>query len=291
MNPAPLVCTIGDLVTDIVVHLDSDPQRGTDTPARIQTMRGGSAANVAVAAVAGGGRARFIGQVGDDAAGAGLIAELGDAGVEPIVSRRGKTGSIVVLVDSKGERSFLSDRGAAVYLSAVPADVLDGVDVLHVPMYSLAAGSLADTTQQLLGEAVERGIAVSLSTSSLSVLREYGRTPFMALVKNLRPEFIFANADEAKFLLDAHPWFTHAEATVVTAGGGRARLTRPDGTDHRVTAERVEVLDTTGAGDAFAAGFLVAWHGGGEPESWLAAGHSLAATTVTQPGAQLADPA
>ncbi len=284
------MCTVGDLVTDVVVHLDKDPQRGTDTPARIHMMRGGSAANVAVAVVSAGGRARFIGQVGDDAAGSGLVDELVDHGVDALVSQRGDTGSIVVLVDAAGERSFLSDRGASLYLSTVPSGALDGVDLLHVPMYSLVAGSLAETTQQLLGDAVDRGIAVSLSTSSLSILRDYGRSSFMALVKNLRPEFIFANADEAKFLLDAHPWFTHAGATVVTTGAGRARLTRPDGSDHRVTPERVEVLDTTGAGDAFAAGFLVAWHRGGDPEHWLSAGHTLAATALTRPGAQLADP-
>jgi len=289
VNAPPLVCTIGDLVTDVVVRLASDPQRGTDTPAQIETLRGGSAANVAVAVAAAGGQSRFVGQVGRDAAGDGLIADLAAQGVDARVAQRGETGCVVVLVDESGERSFLSDRGASQYLTATPEGILDGVDVLHVPMYSLAAGSLADTTQQLLGEAVERGIAVSLSTSSVSVLREYGRAQFMALVQNLRPELIFANAAEARFLLEAHPWFTHAGATVVTAGSGRARLTRPDGTDHRVAPEKTTVLDSTGAGDAFTGGFLVAWGRGGQPEDWLSAGHALASRSLRLPGAQLAD--
>jgi len=281
------VCSVGDLVVDIVVHLDRDPQRGTDTPAAIIHRRGGSAANVAAGVVAAGGVGRFVGQVGDDHVATMLLESLTEAGVDARVVQRGTTGTIVVLVDQAGERSFLTDRGAALHLSGVPSDVLDNVDLLHVPAYSLTAGSLAETTQQLIGEAVEREIPVSLSTSSVSVLVEYGRERFLDLVRIIQPALIFANHAEAEFMLQGHPWFRHSEATIITASGGEARLVRPDGTDARARPEPIEPVDTTGAGDAFTAGFLVAHLHGDSAEDSLHAGHALARRTLETPGAAL----
>jgi len=256
---SPLICSVGDLITDVVVHLDRDPQRGTDTSASIQRVRGGSAANVCAGAVAAGGRSRFVGQVGNDDDGRLLIAALTEQGVDTRASANGRTGTIVALVDSSGERSFLTDRGASVHLSHIDVEVLDGVDVLHVPLYSMLAGALAESTQRLIGEALDRQIPVTLSTSSVSALREFGRNEFLALVKNMKPDLVFANLPEARYALQGHPWFVGAGATVVSAGPRAARFTRPDGSDFRREPPSVEVSDTTGAGDAFTAGFLVAW--------------------------------
>lgn len=283
----PTICCVGDLVVDIVVHLESDPKRGTDTPASIEHTRGGSAANVAIGVVAAGGDGRFVGQVGNDLVGSMLVDELTNAGVDHRVVRRGTSGTIVVLVDSEGERSFLTDRAAAVHLASVPNDVLDGVDLLHVPAYSLTSGALAETTQRLIGEAVDRNVPVSLSTSSVSLLADYGRERFLDLVRIIEPHLIFANRPEARFLLDTHPWFRHSEATVITNGGREARFSQPDGTDVRLEPEPTTATDTTGAGDAFTAGFLVSHLSGGSPLESLRSGHSLARHTLDTPGAAL----
>jgi len=64
-------------------------------------------------------------------------------------------------------------------------------------------------------------------------------------------------------------------------------VTRPDGSDVRREPPKVDALDTTGAGDAFTAGFLVAWCRGGKPEEWLDAGHTLAVGSLSQPGAAI----
>jgi sugar/nucleoside kinase (ribokinase family) len=282
----PLICAVGDLVTDVVVHLDSDPQRGTDTPARVEHVRGGSAANVAISAVASGGSARFVGQVGDDDRGRSLIDELERLGVEALVTRRGITGTIVVLVDQEGERSFLTDRGASVHLGSAPTTALDDVAILHIPAYSFMFGGLADTSHHLIGEAVDRGIPISISTSSISALAEFGRDRFMALVKHIRPELVIANRDEARYLLKGHPWFTDAAATVITAGDRPARVVRPDGRDVRVAPSELSPHDTTGAGDAFTGAFLVAYASGEDDDVALQAGHAMARRTldVTGPG-------
>lgn len=281
------ICCVGDLVTDVVVHLTSDPQRGTDTPVSIDYQRGGSAANVAVAAVVSGASARFVGQVGDDVAGETLTAALESHGVELCVVRRGVSGTIVVLVDATGERSFLTDRAAAVHLSSMPQGALDGVDLLHVPAYSLTVGALAETSQLMIGEAVDRNIPISISTSSVSVLEDYGRDRFLDLVKAVNPALIFANREEANFLLQGHPWFRHAGATIVTASDLPARFVQPDGTEARVSPTPVKATDTTGAGDAFTGAFLATYLRGKSPEECLQAGHDLARRTLEHPGARL----
>jgi sugar/nucleoside kinase (ribokinase family) len=285
----PLICAVGDLVADIIVRLDSDPQRGTDTPAKIEFKRGGSAANVAVAVAAAGGDARFIGQIGDDFVATMLAEELTSHGVDLRIVRSGTTGTIVVLVDDTGERSFLTDRAAVLHLANVPASDLDGVDWLHVPAYSLTTGTLAETVQHLIGDAVDREIPISLSTSSVSVLVEYGRERFLDLVNAIQPEVVIANRAEAKYLLQGHPWFRNSKVTVVTAEDRPASFVRPDGSEARVSPEPVDVKDSTGAGDAFTGAFLVAYASGESPEACLRAGHDMARRTLEQSGAGLGD--
>ena len=120
-DSTPLIVTVGDLITDVVVDLDAQFRVGTDTAASIVRRRGGSAANVAAAAVAAGGRARFVGNVGSDDAGDELLAGLAAVGVETSCTRNGTSGTVVAVVDPGGERSLLTDRGASGDLAAVPS--------------------------------------------------------------------------------------------------------------------------------------------------------------------------
>ena len=105
-----VLATIGDLVEDVVVRLDGAVNVASDTSSTIERRQGGSAANVAVAAARLGAPVRFIGQVGDDAAGRALVEELGAAGVDVGAIRfGGTTGTIVVLVDRR-RRALDADR-------------------------------------------------------------------------------------------------------------------------------------------------------------------------------------
>src|SRR6478735_2045460 len=96
-----LVTVVGDLVEDVVVWVDRPVTAGTDNPATVRRSPGGSAANVAAAVARCGGRARFIGRVGDD--GDGLVDELAADGVDVRVQRGGRSGTVVVLVAPDGE--------------------------------------------------------------------------------------------------------------------------------------------------------------------------------------------
>jgi sugar/nucleoside kinase (ribokinase family) len=287
-----MLCTIGDLVEDVVVWLRADPVRGTDTSARIFRRRGGSAANVAALAAAAGGPVRFVGQVGDDPLGSRLVAELDRAGVDARVSCSGRTGTIVVLVDAKGERTMLTDRGASTQLAVAPADALEGVKALHVPAYSLTVDPLANTTQRLIAEAVERDIDVTIDASSVSELREFGPAEFLALVAQIRPTVLFCNRAESKLLgLDLRSPAPGAGRTIVKAGPRPTLVIEPDGATRSIPVPPVEqIVDTTGAGDAFAAGYLLAMLAGQGPETSVRAAHLLASRVLRSPGASLVGP-
>jgi sugar/nucleoside kinase (ribokinase family) len=114
------------------VWADAPARYATDNSCVVHRSRGGSAANVAVVASALM-PARFIGCVGEDPVGELLASELTGHGVDVRVQRRGRTGTIVVLVDSEGERTMYPDRAAAADLNEVPEDWLESAAILHVP--------------------------------------------------------------------------------------------------------------------------------------------------------------
>ncbi len=272
-----------------MVHLRSDPRKGTDTQAVIARRRGGSAANVAALAVQSGTPSRFIGQVGADALGRELVAELESQGVDVRVSFHGVTGSIVVLVDHRGERTFLTDRGAAVGLVDVDDGALDDVGLLHLPVYCLQSDPLARTSSRLAGDAVAREIPVSIDLSSVAVIEEFGRAELVSFLETVAPAVVFANQSEHRVLgLDARDPIPGARVTIIKGGAEPTLIVSPAGDVMSVPVRPVdEVVDTTGAGDAFAAGYLGAFLDGSSPRIAVDVGHRLAARVLGVAGAAL----
>ncbi len=256
-----MLATLGDLVDDIVVQLAGPVNIATDTASVIERRRGGSAANVAATAGVLGRPVRFLGQVGTDPIGSALIAELAATGVDTqFVRRSGSTGTIVVLVAPDGERSMLTDRRTCAELDDPRVEWLDGVTTLHVPLYSLIGGTTAKTATTLVTWARDRGVAVSLDLSSTALMADGGLDEVRTLVTDLRPSIVFANQSEAEvFEIGRLP----ADAILVVKNGADPAMLRVPtgaataGSTFMVPAIGItDVSDTTGAGDAFAAGFL-----------------------------------
>ena len=256
-----MLCVIGDLVEDVVVWLPTALSYGTDTPSRIVRTRGGSASNVAVFAATVNSdsetrfRSRLIAQVGNDALGDQLVASLEASNVEPCVVRSGRTGSIVVVVSPDGERTMLTDRAAATELKQAPKNWHDRVSVLHVPAYSLFSEPLSAAARECIAIAHDKRITVSIDASSSSLIKSYGVTKFRNLVAELNPKVFFCNTDESEVLsLETQP--LELDIVVIKAGATPTTLIYK-GAQLSVAVDPVgEVTDSTGAGDAFAAGFL-----------------------------------
>ncbi|WP_426325485.1 carbohydrate kinase family protein [Microbacterium sp. E-13] len=277
-----MLVVIGDLVADLIVLGGVGLERGTDNPAEVRLTRGGSAANVAVAAAAQH-PSRFVGRVGDDTLARVLVGELEAAGVEVRVQRAGRTGSIVVLVDAVGERTMITDRGAAAELDAIDPAWVDGADWVHVPLYGLATPASRRAVTDAATLAAAAGARVSLDLSSVASLRELGAEALQEVVAELRPDVVFANEDEAGFATSMG--LTPGGVYVVKRGAEPVLLTAGEATVE-VPVERVDdVLDSTGAGDAFAAGYIVAALGGAHPRESARAGSVLAMRALRRPGA------
>lgn len=277
-----MIGTVGDLVEDIVVRLGGPVNEATDTEAHVVRRRGGSAANMAVSVARAGHPARFIGQVGDDPQGAALLDQLRAEGIDVVARRSGRTGTIIVLLDHLGERTMLTDRGACTGLDHPDRSWLAGLITLHVPAYSLVGEPLARTTATLVGWAHEAGILVSVDASSSSLINDFGADALLELLADLRPEVLLCNASEAEALGDGvDPEGIGARLTVIKQGAGPAVLLQPGQQRAEVPALALDgVSDTTGAGDAFAAGLLVALAAGFNPVAAAMLGHQSAARAI-----------
>lgn len=284
------IAVIGSANADLVVHVDRRPIGGeTVLGSDLETNPGGKGANQAAAAARMGGSVRFVGCVGDDGHGELLQRSLTAAGADLTGLTRvaAATGVALITVTPDGENSIIVAPGANAHvtpalLDTVP-DAWSGAEVvvmqLEVPM---------PTVEHVAAACVERGQRFVLNCAPAAPLSPAVLAACDPLVVNeSEAAFLLGDdepapgADLARRLLELGP-----ASVVVTLGpAGSVGLER-GGSPVEVPARRVEVVDTTGAGDAFVGAMATALVRGAPLSEALEFGTRVAAYAVQHRGAQ-----
>ncbi len=248
------------------------------------------APNVAWASARLGGHVRFIGIVGSDHYGSAFQREFTDAGIELHLVQRGKSAVVVAFVDQAGERTFAADMGdASIYPADIPESAVDGIGILHLTVYELTSSHTAEAALHLVGLAHARQTPLTVDLGSANLVEELGPSGLSDLLKRIRPLLVFANDDEFRVAWPGgRP--SHGEYLVVRKrGSSSTRLYSSNGRlcGTSTVPHVTEVVDTTGAGDAFAGAFLFGWMAGMPVADVCRLAHHTAQSVIRRLGARL----
>lgn len=287
-----VVVSIGNLNFDVYLKVADLPGPDENVEAlELYTGGGGSAANFAVAVARLGYSSRFIGAVGDDPLGEQSLRELRDEGVDIRYVKRihgARSGVVVVLVHLDGVKRMLSYRGANLGLS--PGDLT--VEKFHGCRHVHLATGRVELIQRAKDLARELGATVSVDGGT--ALARKGLEIVKGAVDGI--DVMFMNQAEAKMLANSGDYRSAIERLsrelsvrelVITLGPAGA-VAYSGGKLLHVDAFKLDAVDTTGAGDAFAAAYVVmSIRGAGLYEKLLFA-NAAAAIKVTRRGARSA---
>jgi sugar/nucleoside kinase (ribokinase family) len=288
MTTARLI-VYGDIGMDLIMQVARPPHSGEDTLVHAMAwLPAGSAANCAVVAARLGASVDFVGLIGSDHLVQSLLADLRlcQVGIEHLRQVDGPTAVIVVIVDTQGERTFYSYRGVNSTHSygAVAPGLLHPGDYLHLTGYSFQDEHSCASALALLEQAHLVGARIALDPSFLFA-RDFGITPHPFLTGI---DYIFPNETEAYLMTGAADPLTAARRlqafgirTVIVKQGAQGCVIADAQGVVEVPAYPVrQVVDTTGAGDAFCGGFLMACLRGSDPLTAAKLGHAAAASVI-----------
>lgn len=254
---------------------------------------GGSISNTMLALARLGREPGFIGRVGNDESGDFFEEKLRDAGVSThLIRGREMTGVAHTFITPGGSRTFGTMLGAAYYLSAndITEEMFRGYDLLHIEGYLVQNHELIEAICQ---KAKQMGLILSLDLSSFNVVSK-DRAYFHHLISDYI-DLVFANEGEARAFtgsFDPHEQLRHiahlCDMAVVKLGEHGSIAMLDGGRIYQVDAIPVEnVVDTTAAGDYFAAGFLHALTLGHRLEKCLHVGSVLSSEVIQVVGSEL----
>jgi sugar/nucleoside kinase (ribokinase family) len=291
---SPRVLVVGDLLYDLLAKAEGEIVFGTDTFVPIRVAAGGSGANAAAWLAFSGVETQFVGRVGEDVFGTFLEDEMKRAGVASHLARDPSlsTGKVFVLVDGAGERTMITDRGASENLH--PNDLPKSLFTeghLHLSGYTLSGGTRRETALEALRLADEVGMTVSVDPSSAPLLRSIGPERFLEWTRGA--DLLFPNLTEGEILtgerdpdLISKKLLAYYPAVVLKLGPEGAVYADGTGTSQHVPSAAARAEDTTGAGDAFSAGFLAVWLERRSPAEAMRRGAEVAARAVGRVGAR-----
>ena len=290
------VLCIGDVMLDVVTKiavLPSEINYGSDTASEISTHGGGAAANVASWLTRTNAQATIVGHVGDDAAGAALISEFDALGVhhENLMVSGARSGVVVVLVDPTGERTMFPDNGANSGLHIGDLPDISGFDAVYISGYSpLDPQSLAGV-KEMITKIRTASIPIFFDPASVGAMKEVDINEVKSWLPSMN--VLLLNEEEAIYLTGESDLERALDAllvsceTVVIKRGSHGSIGKSRGSDSvSLAAHDATVIDTTGAGDSFAAGFISHFSSHGDLTRSLMAGAEIAAQCVAIIGAR-----
>lgn len=281
---------LGDVVDDVLVLPAAEVRPDTDTPATITRSEGGSPANTAAWMAKAGAEVSFVGRCGADDVDR-HAERLRAAGVRAQIQAdaRHGTGTIVVLVDGE-HRTMLTDRGANDHLDPdAIADALLGVDLVHLTGYALLGGH-EGAVARLVDRAHAADAIVSCTLGSAGSIGDLGIEVAMRALRHV--DVMLANLAEGRLVTGADEPMDVATAmarhwrTVALTMGSAGSIVGQAGALEAAPSQRTTLVDPTGAGDAFAAGFTVGIARGMQPAAAAGEGAAMAALAVAKAGAR-----
>ena len=292
MADLKILC-IGDIMLDVTVLLNRPIVEGLETRAKISTQGGGAAANVASWLAHNKTAAYLVTRIGDDSAGQTLLSELDAYGVEHsnIVIPNTNTGVVVVIVGVDGERTMFPDSGANSGLGLSDLPDLSQFSAVYLSAYSLINSKSRAGVLEIISALKGANLPIILDPATVGVLMEVGVGAANEWLNFI--DAIILNEEESHFLtgcenpIDAAAELLKKVKTVVIKRGSNGALGQNRGGQLiQVQARPTTVINTTGAGDAFAAGFISIWANNGELLDALDSGSELAAKCVALVGAR-----
>jgi sugar/nucleoside kinase (ribokinase family) len=286
------ILCIGDLALDVISQLKEPINYGNDTASRISSHPGGQAANVATWITRTHSKAQLVARVGNDPVGFALISDLDKYGVEHMnLMHSGRpTGVVVILVDSNGERTMFPDNGANADLEISDLPPLADVDGVYVSGYALLDFRSREAVLSMIAKIKAAGKPIYFDPTTTGAMKIVSRDEVLSWVKLM--DGILLNSEEALYLGDAKDVemaeknLTAYTPLVVIKLGSRGAMAVHKEIIAKVSAVTTNVVDTTGAGDSFAAGFIPKWLETNDLEAALSAGTALAAKCVATVGAR-----
>ncbi len=278
---------VGDVMQDILISHKDEIAFGSDTQANIKMQGGGSATNAAVWAATQNLEVGLVARIGDDQTGKIILEELKRPNLNlNLVKTNGvASGSCAILIDATGERTMFPDPGANVFLTSedIPKDWFKQAEIIHISAYSLLRKNTKKAVGEIIKIAKENGLKTSVDVASSQPLID--NDGFDALQELAPWDYLFANKDEAEVLGDITKIKSLCK-NLVLKQGSKETLWITDNSEIKEVPEKVEVKDLIGAGDAFAAGFLVSVINKETPQNTLKNANQLGAKAVSISGAR-----
>lgn len=287
------ILCIGDAALDVIVKMQTEIHVGSDTASQISMHGGGAAANTATWLAQLGHSVFFSCRLGDDAAGRAISSEFDLWKIEHrrTFLENEKTGVVVVLVDDKGDRTMFPDSGANSGISERDLPNLHGFDAAYLSGYSLFNPLSTNGVLRMVNEIKDVGIPLIFDPASVGTMMAFNRKRVIETLAYM--DITIMNEDEARYIADcdaldeALDFITEIVSTAVIKTGSSGAIARTRGSNTVIShADAVNAIDTTGAGDAFAAGFIPMWLESKDLLASMNAGNEVARQCVAIIGAR-----